>query len=33
MDWNYDGKIDYKDQAFYYNVVEPGMNKGENSIN
>lgn len=24
MDWNQDGKIDYKDHAFYNNVVEPG---------
>ena len=31
LDWNHDGKIDYKDHAFYNNVVEPGMKKGENS--
>lgn len=24
MDWNHDGKIDYKDHAFYNNVIEPG---------
>ena len=27
LDWNHDGKIDYKDHAFYNNVVEPGMKK------
>ena len=31
LDWNHDGKIDYKDHAFYNNVVEPGMKKCENS--
>ena len=31
LDWNHDGKIDYKDHAFYNNVVEPGMKKSENS--
>ena len=30
LDWNHDGKIDYKDHAFYNNVVEPGIG-GENS--
>ena len=30
MDWNHDGKIDYKDHAFYNNVVEPGLKKNEN---
>ncbi len=34
MDWNHDGKIDYKDHAFYNNVVEPGLKKNEkNSSN
>ena len=35
MDWNHDGKIDYKDHAFYNNVVEPGLKKNEkhSSIN
>ena len=31
LDWNYDGKIDYKDHAFYNNVVEPRINGSENS--
>ena len=31
MDWNLDGKIDYKDYAFYNNVVESGMKKDEKS--
>ena len=31
LDWNHDGKIDYKDHAFYNNVVEPEMKKSENS--
>jgi hypothetical protein len=31
MDWNYDGKIDCKDHAFYNNVVGPGMKKTESS--
>ena len=31
LDWNHDGKIDYKDRAFYNNVVEPGMKKDEKS--
>lgn len=31
LDWNHDGKIDYKDHAFYNNVVEPGMKKDEKS--
>ena len=31
LDWNYDGKIDYKDHAFYNNVVEPGINGSKNS--
>ena len=31
LDWNHDGKIDYKDHAFYNNVVEPGIKKSENS--
>ena len=31
MDWNQDGKIDYKDHAFYNNVVEPGMKKDSSS--
>ena len=31
LDWNHDGKIDYKDHAFYNNVVEPGTKKSENS--
>ncbi len=30
MDWNHDGRIDYKDHAFYNNVVEPGMKKTGN---
>ena len=29
LDWNHDGKIDYKDHAFYNNVVEPGIKKSE----
>ena len=32
LDWNHDGKIDYKDHAFYNNVVEPGMKKDEKSL-
>ena len=32
LDWNYDGKIDYKDHAFYNNVVEPGINGSKNSF-
>ena len=24
MDWNHDGKIDYKDHAFYSNVIKSG---------
>ena len=31
LDWNHDGKIDYKDHAFYNNVVEPGMKKDSSS--
>ncbi len=31
FDWNHDGKIDYKDHAFYNNVVEPGMKKDSSS--
>ena len=31
LDWNHDGKIDYKDHSFYNNVVEPGMNKDSSS--
>ena len=31
LDWNHDGKMDYKDHAFYNNVVEPGMKKSVNS--
>ena len=31
LDWNHDGKIDYKDHAFYHNVVEPGMKKDSSS--
>ena len=27
MDWNHDGKFDWKDDAFYHNVVEPGIEK------
>lgn len=30
LDWNHDGKIDYKDYAFYNNVVESGMKGSEN---
>ena len=30
LDWNHDGKMDYKDHAFYNNVVEPGMKKSVN---
>lgn len=32
IDWNHDGRIDYKDHAFYNNVVEPGMKKSGNSV-
>ena len=31
LDWNYDGKIDYEDHAFFNNVVEPGINGSKNS--
>ena len=31
LDWNHDGKIDYKDHAFYNNVVEPGIKKDASS--
>ena len=34
IDWNRDGKIDYKDYAFYNNAVEPSMKSNEkNSSN
>ena len=32
INWNHDGKIDYKDHAFYNNVVEPGSKKSENNF-
>ena len=32
MDWNHDGKIDYKDHAFYNNVIEQGTKKDSSSI-
>ena len=31
LDWNHDGKIDYKDHAFYNNVVESGIRKDSSS--
>ena len=27
IDWNHDGKIDYKDEAFFHNVVLKGEEK------
>ena len=34
MDWNNDGKHDWKDDAFYHNVVSDDVNKkSENSNN
>ena len=32
LDWNHDDKIDYKDHAFYNNVVKTGMKKDSSSF-
>lgn len=33
IDWNHDGKIDWKDDAFYNNVIDESNNKSTNNTN